>query len=166
MPLFRTNPDPLSQRARSLKRRIGELESQIQELTSELEAARSAEAAPASTESRSGRGGRVAAVQEPIFENIPHRPHDAAAALGQAREAVALGLKRPGLKTWWSRVRRRLLGVPPAEDKLVQYLAAGGLQGLRPLRYERRVARNRIIFLSVVLAVILWGLLIVFWKTN
>jgi hypothetical protein len=40
----------------------------------------------------------------------------------------------------------------------VNYLAAGGVQGLRPLRYEKRVARNRFFVLVVVVTAVLVGL--------
>ena len=36
-------------------------------------------------------------------------------------------------------------------------LAAGGIQGLRPLRYEKRVARNRFIALVILLFFVLLG---------
>jgi hypothetical protein len=41
---------------------------------------------------------------------------------------------------------------------MAKMLAAGSIQGLRTLRYERRVARNRFIALSIILLLILWGL--------
>jgi cell division protein FtsB len=46
----------------------------------------------------------------------------------------------------------------------VSYLAAGGIQGLRPLRYEKRVARNRFIFFVIILFLALLGTLLVFLK--
>jgi len=42
--------------------------------------------------------------------------------------------------------------------RMAKMLAAGSIQGLRTLRYERRVARNRFIALFVILLLILWGL--------
>jgi cell division protein FtsB len=48
----------------------------------------------------------------------------------------------------------------------VSYLAAGGIQGLRPLRYEKRVARNRFIFFVVILFLALLGTLLVFRKVH
>jgi hypothetical protein len=63
-------------------------------------------------------------------------------------------------------MKRQMVDPPPSNEKLVNYLAAGGIQGLRPLRYERRVARNRIIFICVVLGLVLWGVLIVFWQAQ
>ena len=56
---------------------------------------------------------------------------------------------------------------PPASNpKLVNYLAAGSIQGLRPLRYEKRVARNCFVFLVVVLLLMLWGILAVVFRTS
>ena len=46
----------------------------------------------------------------------------------------------------------------------MSYLAAGGIQGLRPLRYEKRVARNRFIFFVIILFLLLLGTLLVFLK--
>jgi hypothetical protein len=43
----------------------------------------------------------------------------------------------------------------------VSYLAAGGIQGLRPLRREKRVARNRFFVLVAFLFFVLLGILIV-----
>jgi cell division protein FtsB len=46
----------------------------------------------------------------------------------------------------------------------VNYLAAGGIQGLRPMRYEKRVARNRFIALVIILFLTLLGIVAVFVK--
>ena len=39
----------------------------------------------------------------------------------------------------------------------MSYLAAGGIQGLRPLRYEKRKARRRFIIFASVLFLLLLG---------
>jgi hypothetical protein len=44
----------------------------------------------------------------------------------------------------------------------VHYLAAGGVQGLRPLRYEKRVARNRFILFVALLFSVLLGIIVVY----
>lgn len=46
--------------------------------------------------------------------------------------------------------------------RLVSYLAAGGVQGLQPLRKEKRVARNRFILFVVFLMLVLLGTLWMF----
>ena len=52
-------------------------------------------------------------------------------------------------------------GPPTSNPKLVNYLAAGSVQGLRPLRYEKRVARNRLLLLLAILIAVLWGLAVI-----
>jgi hypothetical protein len=63
-------------------------------------------------------------------------------------------------------LQNHLRGTPTANPKLVSYLAAGSIKGLRPLRYEKRIARNRFIFLSIFFALILWGVLIAIFKSR
>ena len=62
------------------------------------------------------------------------------------------------------RIRDHFRGPSTTNPKLVSYLAAGGIQGLRPLRYEKRVARNRFIFFVIILFLLLLGTLLVFLK--
>ena len=62
------------------------------------------------------------------------------------------------------RFRNQFRGPSTTNPKLVSYLAAGGLQGLRPLRYEKRVARNRFIALVIVLFLTLLGIILVFHR--
>jgi len=49
-------------------------------------------------------------------------------------------------------------------EKLLAYEpdSAGGVRGLRPLRYEKRIARNRFILLVIILLVILLGVFSIF----
>lgn len=170
MGLFRKKPDPLAQRASSLNRRISELEAEIARLNQNLtppdprpspnpgRAASSRVPSPPPPPSPSA--------SEPVFETIPPRPVDPRRPGGPGPEAAELGLKRPLWSQWWRRLKRQFVDPPPANEKLVNYLAAGSIQGLRPLRYERRVARNRILFICVVLGLLLWGLVMVFWQTR
>jgi hypothetical protein len=58
----------------------------------------------------------------------------------------------------WRRWMGHLQGPPSNNPRMARMLAAGSVQGLRTLRYERRVARNRFIALFVILLLILWGL--------
>jgi hypothetical protein len=44
----------------------------------------------------------------------------------------------------------------------VSYLAAGGIQGLRPMRHEKRVARYRFYVLVAVLFLSLLGIILLF----
>jgi hypothetical protein len=60
------------------------------------------------------------------------------------------------------RIRNHFRGPSTTNPKLVSYLAAGGIQGLRPLRYEKRVARNRFILFFAVLFLVLLGIILTF----
>ncbi|MEI7807722.1 MAG: hypothetical protein WCJ07_04470, partial [Verrucomicrobiota bacterium] len=69
-----------------------------------------------------------------------------------------LGIRKYDLPALFNRLRNHLRGPTTSNPRLVNYLAAGGVQGLRPLRYEKRVARNRFIWLVVIVSIVLFGL--------
>ena len=77
-----------------------------------------------------------------------------------------LGERKFDLGQWWAGMKthfhRETVG--PANPEMVKYLATGSVQGLRPLRFERRIARNRTIGLVAVLVVVLYGLAWVFFR--
>ena len=73
-------------------------------------------------------------------------------------------MRKYDLPALWNRLRNHFRGPTTSNPRLVNYLAAGGVQGLRPLRYEKRVARNRVIVLATVLFVILLGTLLLYLK--
>jgi hypothetical protein len=168
MGLFRKKADPLAQRAQPLNRRIAELEAEIAKLNQTLTPNTDQQLGSASAHPfrNSATSPTQAIAAEPVFEQMPARPLDPRPPDSPGREAMEMGLKRPNWSQWIRRFKGRLVDPPPANEKLINYLAAGGLQGLRPLRYERRVARNRIIFVCVVLGLLLWGILVVFWQTR
>ena len=64
------------------------------------------------------------------------------------------------LRRW----RERFRGPSASNPRLVSYLAAGGIQGMRPLRREKRIARNRTIALAVFLLLALLGMFAVFHR--
>lgn len=69
-----------------------------------------------------------------------------------------LGVRKYDLLSAWRRLTHHLSGPTSNNPKMVHYLAAGSIQGLRPLRYERRVARNRFLAFLALLLLVLWGL--------
>ena len=73
-----------------------------------------------------------------------------------------LGVRKYDLPALLRRLRNHFRGPSTTNPKLVNYLAAGGIQGLRPLRYEKRVARNRFVALALFLFVILLGIILAF----
>ena len=70
-----------------------------------------------------------------------------------------MGVAPSGIRSLWGRVGIHLRGPSTNNPKLVSYLAAGGIQGLRPLRYERRVARNRFLALATFILLLLLGII-------
>ncbi len=79
-----------------------------------------------------------------------------------------LGVRKFDLGSWWrarvSRLRQHTMGPTSNNPHMIKYLATGSVQGLRPLRYERRVARNRLLALVATLVVVLYGLAWVFLR--
>jgi hypothetical protein len=77
-----------------------------------------------------------------------------------------MGVRKYDLGAAWQRLKNTFKTPPASNPKLVNYLAAGSIQGLRPLRYEKRVARNRFVFLVIVLVLMLWGILAVIFQRS
>jgi hypothetical protein len=174
MAWFRKKPDPISDRARALNEEISRLESQIKKLDAHLERDDDSQPRLRSTAlpqdrvlNRPASPGPGAAekhspVLEPVFEEVDQERLKSRSANGDTPEHYnELGVRKYDLPALLRRIRNQFRGPSTSNPKLVSYLAAGGLQGLRPLRYEKRVARNRFIALVVLLFVILFGLFLV-----
>jgi hypothetical protein len=187
MGFFKKKADPISERAKALNDQIAALEAEIQRLSENGHAAEVKQAAsppaPARPKERPsapqpklrsttlphGHGGSTVhaqnaepgaerqPVEEPVLEDLnPFRnPADAAPP---AATKPNLGLREVESLSVWERVKNNFRSPPTSNPKLVNYLAAGSIQGLRPLRYEKRVARNRFLLFAIALALVLWGL--------
>ena len=186
MGLFKKKPDPISERAKLLTCQIAALESEIKKLAAKKEsgdvspalpssqvaspsvaaAARPA-AAPAShprlrsTTLPHGASspGAVPTSQEPIFEEVGQSRIQSEMESATPAHYNDLGVRKYDLASAWKRLKNHFKGPVTSNPKLVHYLSAGSIQGLRPLRYEKRVARNRFIFFAIALLVVLWGLI-------
>lgn len=162
MGFFHKKADPLSERARQLTDKIAALESKIKQLNQQAEPTdprrlRSTAYPPGSP--APARPVAAARHGEPIFERVDQKPlKDEPAATGTAGHSNEFGARKFDLMELLERIKRHFRGPPASNPKLVNYLAAGNIQGLRPLRYEKRVARNRFIALTLVLVVVLFGL--------
>jgi hypothetical protein len=162
MGFFKKKADPISARSRELTAKIAELEAQIKRLNQQSvpddrPRIRSTAYPPGSTvppRRASGSGGA-----EPVFEQVGQNqikgPPEPLATPGHFNQ---LGAPKYDLLALLERIKKRLRGPRAANPKLVAYLAAGNIQGLRPLRYERRVARNRFIALTIIFVVVLFGI--------
>ena len=160
--------DPISDRARALNDQIAALESQIKKLDSQLQHT----SAPKLRSTTLPHGVTISRLREPaaspppkpaldpVFEEVkPVRFDDETAAPDQFNE---LGVRKYDLPGLFDRLRRQFRRPAASDSRLVTYLAAGGVRGLRPLRYEKRVARRRFIVLVAVLLIILFGIFYTF----
>ena len=174
MAWFRKKPDPISDRARALSDGIAKLESQIQQLDAQVQRdhsqprLRSTALPHGSTVSHppsEPAAPRAPAAEEPIFEAVGQDLLKARSDATTTPEHYnELGVRKYDLAALLQRIREHFRGPSTSNPKLVSYLAAGGIQGLRPLRYEKRVARNRFIFFAVILFLALLGTLLVFLR--
>jgi hypothetical protein len=173
MAWFHKKPDPISDRARSLNDEIARLDAQIKELDAQLQQGQSQ---PRLRSTASPQGRTVShpppapaapptprAAEEPIFEEVGQ---ELLKSRGEAATTPdyynELGVRKYDLPALLRRIRDHFRGPSTTNPKLVSYLAAGGIQGLRPLRYEKRVARNRFIAFVVFLFLLLLGTFLVF----
>ncbi len=101
---------------------------------------------------------------QPAFEDVGQNSVDQPPDPAPVDQYNEIGVRKYDLASLWRRWTNHFRGPATSNPKLVNYLAAGSIQGLRPLRYERRVARNRFIVLVVVLIAVLWGLVAVLMK--
>jgi hypothetical protein len=172
MPWFKKKPDLISDRARVLNDEIAQLEAQIKKLDSRLQRTpaqprlRSTALPHGITENHSvpaikAPAAGTAGANEPIFEHVAQdRLKTQTESNGTTPEHYnELGVRKYDLPALFRRLRDQFRGPSTTNPKLVSYLAAGGIQGLRPLRYEKRVARNRFIALAIFLFLMLLGII-------
>jgi hypothetical protein len=167
MGLFKKK-DPFSERARALNAEIAGLEAQIQKLGSQL-SEKPPQPRLRSTTRPGGQPVRPAStstpVHTPVFEANDYQKNTASLEPEITPQHFNdLGVRKYDLAAALRRVQNYFRGPPAHNPKLVSYLAAGSIKGLRPLRYEKRVARNRFIALCVVLLLIAWGIAAVFLR--
>lgn len=170
--------DPVSERAQALSSEIAALEAQIQQLDDQLHRAQEhprlrSTAVPHGATISHGAGGTdsaravMPARSEPVFEHINQERIIVQNEMPNSPEHYnEFGVRKFDLPALLQRLRAFFTGPNTSNPKLVSYLAAGGVQGLRPLRKEKRVARNRFILFSALLFVVLFGTLWWFLKNR
>ena len=162
MGLFKKKADPIASRARALNDEISALESEIKRLSGSLH---HTHAQPNVRSTTTPHGPQVApphlmARTDPIFERVD-RGAPAAASDGHYND---LGVRKYDLLNACQKFRALFRGSEAANPKLVEQLARGSIRGLRPLRYEKRIARNRFIVLTLFFLLVLWGILAVIFN--
>lgn len=166
MPWFKKKNDPISEKARSLSEEIARLESEIARLDHHLQRG-PAQPRMRSTALPGARQAPQTARQpspEPIFEEVDDSRLAEPADPADRAHFNELGVRKYDLPSLFGRIRNHFRGPAASNPRLISYLAAGGIQGLRPLRYEKRVARNRFIVLVAILFLTLLGVIWVFVK--
>ncbi len=103
---------------------------------------------------------------EPVFEEVKQNAARQPAEPVSSAHYNELGVRKYDLVSLWRRWTNNFRGPATSNPRLVNYLAAGSIQGLRPLRYEKRVARNRFIVLVLFLIAVLWGLIAILFKRS
>jgi hypothetical protein len=170
-------PDPISDKARSLEAEIAALEAEIQKLDSQLQrpptgpkfrstATPHGETIPHAAEKTGAAPAAAAPKAEPVFEELKGSPLAPRIEAEVPEIFNELGVRKYDLPALWNRLRNHFHGPTTSNPRLVNYLAAGGVHGLRPLRYEKRVARNRFIALVIGVTIGLLGLFLVFWPRH
>ncbi len=170
MGFFKKQPDPLTARSRDLTAKIAALETEIKKLSVK----RGQIQAQPRLRSTTLPGGhailpapeRLAPpLREPIFEEVDQdrvkahpEPSDTEGHFNER------GVRKYDLAGAWRRLLDHFHGPTANNRKFISYLAAGSIQGLRPLRYEKRVARRRLFALSGLFFLILWGILAYFFR--
>jgi hypothetical protein len=163
----RKKRDPISDRARDLNAEIASLEAQIKRLDARLGGGESTGAAREARDSiRATAAARFAPSRhEPVFEDVNPVALEERTLPGDTPEHYnEQGVRKFDLPAWWRRVKGNFHGPTTSNPKLVSYLAAGGIQGLSPLRREKRVARNRFFVLVTFLFLVLLGILIMHFR--
>lgn len=169
--------DPFEARSKALADQIRKLEKQIQDLAESpapappkppanpAPATKPLPSAPSKPSQPSTSRHTPAAAPLPK----PPPPTPPTTALGSPQGDTRVnphGIRKFDLAALWSRLQHHFRGPNANNPRMVQYLAAGSVHGLRPLRYERRVARNRFIGLFVLLVLILFGLAKVYFPSG
>ena len=159
--------DPLSDRSRALNDQIAALETEIKKLDAQLQRA----PAPKFRSTAIPHGATVVRahepappplppVQEPVFEVV--KPLSDTEEISAPDQFNDLGVRKYDLPALFNRIRNHFRRPTTNNPRLVAYLAAGGVHGLRPMRYEKRVARNRFIFFAAALFLLLLSLILMF----
>lgn len=171
--------DPVSERAQALSSEIAALEAEIKKLDDQLAhgpeqprlrstaVPHGATISHAMAGADSAHNAPRAARTEPVFEQINQERITTQSDMPNTPEHFnEFGVRKFDFPALMQRLRAFFTGPNTSNPKLVNYLAAGGVHGLRPLRKEKRVARNRFILFSALLFVVLFGTLWWFLKNR
>lgn len=172
MGLFKRKSNPLEERTHALNREIAELEARIKKLSeqqasgtppsvSASEIVAPPPVRPTSTPHTVGSPTTAPSKQPRYQSNVPSRRQPVLEPGQPVPEVMynTLGGRKYDLPAAWGWIASVFKGSSPSNPHLVKYLANGGLPGMRALRFEKRVARRRFVFLVIGLTLFLWVIL-------
>jgi cell division protein FtsB len=165
MALLKKKVDPLTDRAKALNAEIAALEAKIRKLDQQAGTPDVNKSGARVRSTALPHGSTILATNtppakepEPVFEEVDQKTIKDTTAQRSAALPID-DLSAPPPKVGFLDRLEQIFRPPPLSNpKLVNYLAAGSIQGLRPLRYEKRVARNRFLALALVLVIVLFGI--------
>jgi hypothetical protein len=171
---FNKKTDPITDRARALNAEIARLEQEIHTLDARL--ARGDVPPSPKLRPPARPGGMtpqpapdvIKPPREPIFEDLPGQRQRLNGAEPDAtpEHFNEFGARKYDLPALFKRLRSHFRGPSTSNPKLVNYLAAGSIHGLRPMRYEKRVARNRVVLFASFLFLMLLGIILMYFKIH
>lgn len=162
---FGKKKDPIKDRENTLTSEISQLEEQIRQLNSILKkAADTPKVTSTSLPSHKQSPARPAAKAEPHFEpvnqdQLQNTATAAPAANPFKSKKEQRTIQKEGSLSIWEKISRFFRGPQSSNPKLVSYLAAGNIHGLQPLRYEKRIHRNRMLLWVGLIVAALLGLI-------
>ena len=170
---FKKKLDPIAARELELEQKLADLRSQIKQLDAEARGVSRPRVRSTARPNSPPPQSRPAAeppppppAADPVFERV-ELDH------GKRKEPVVTrahfneqGLRKYDLLAAWRRVAGffRKTETPSSNPKLIKFLAAGRVDGLKTLRVEKRVARRRFIAFFVILLLLLLGIFSAFMR--
>lgn len=166
MSLFKPKRDPIAVRKKTVEARLAAIKKQITEEKGAGSRPRATPpvhgpAAPTNSAPFRTRERRTAerVAAGPIFEPLdPKRLRPDRVPETTPAHYNELGVRKYDVTALWRRFLDLFRESAPSNPRLVNYLAAGSVHGLRAMRYEKRIARRRFVVFFVVLLLVLIGI--------
>ncbi|MBG85940.1 MAG: hypothetical protein CMO80_03445 [Verrucomicrobiales bacterium] len=148
MGLF-SKSDPIDDHSRELERELENLREEIRQAEADAPKFRSTVTPQ--------QPGEQTTQADPIFEEYDQsKVRQPESPLREDGEAVSS--RERGVRAWFRQLKKNVGAAPSTNPRLVKLMSVGNIEGLKPLRAEKRQARNRFLFLFGVLLFVLYVL--------